>query len=149
MTLEELENALNWGLHDADLVRLEVDWQARRLTLDARLQMDRHQESSQLARIALDGLRYFSVTPPRCEERDEETLPWIDAGQGFAREEARATHPSVPPGHFIHWLFFRETCQEVQICAREASLTWLEPAPVSKDGGHRALFPGDEIPDPE
>jgi hypothetical protein len=34
------------------------------------------------------------------------------------------------------------------VCAREASLAWLDPAPVPSRGHMRALFPGDEIPDP-
>ena len=149
VTLHELEHTLPWGLHDADLLRLEVDWQRQQLTLDVRLQIGERQETSQRARLVIGGLRYLSISPPRTLEEDEQALPWIDAGQGFARAEAQSTHPPAPAGHFIHWLHFRETGQDVHLCAREASLTWIDPEPVVASPGHGFLLPGDEIPDPK
>jgi hypothetical protein len=148
MTLHELASTLPWGLHDADLLRMEMDWPRQQLTLDVRLQIGQRQETSQRARLVIGGVRYLSISPPTALE-DELTLPWVDAGRGFARTGAQATHPPAPAGHFIHWLHFRETGQDLHLCAREAALTWLDPEPVVASSGQGILFPGDEIPDPK
>ncbi|MBZ4421409.1 hypothetical protein [Myxococcus sp. RHSTA-1-4] len=151
MTLDDIERELPWGLHDASLVRMEVDWQHRQLTLDVRVKMDEHQESDQLARIKLFGLRYFTMTPPTAtgpnSEPSGERFPWIDSGPGHARPEAAASHPPTPEGHFVHYIYFHQGGEDLHVCAREAELTWLEQQPVRALAGPRALFPGEEIPD--
>ncbi|NMO16678.1 hypothetical protein HPC49_13470 [Pyxidicoccus fallax] len=152
MTLSDIEDALPWGLHDARLTWMWVDWGRGKLSLHVRVKMDEHQKTDQLAGITLSGLRYFTMTPPTGSAPegapDPERGSWIDAGSGHARPEAAASHPPTPEGHFVHYIYFRDTGQDLHVCAQEAELTWIEekPVPVSGSG---ALFPGEEIPDPK
>ena len=153
MTLDDIEGELPWGLHDADLVRLEVDWRHRQLTLDARVKMDQHQTLDQLVRIKLSGLYYFTMSPPDVSNPsgppDAGALPWIDARPGFIRDEDAKAHPPTPEGSFVHYIYFRDDNSVLHVCARDAELTWLEKEPVSCSDEPQALFPGDEIPDPK
>lgn len=144
MTLEDLENALDWGLHDALLVRLEVDWAQRRLTLDARVMCGEHQEADRLARFTLEGLVFLVTRGAAIEATGK--LPGLDAGPGALDAEAEAELPPVPADCFLHWLFFQKSGGSMHVCAREAHLTWLEPAPVPSREGRRAHFPGEDVP---
>ncbi|MBI5535619.1 MAG: hypothetical protein HY898_23010 [Deltaproteobacteria bacterium] len=153
MNLDEIEASLPWGLHDAYLERMAIDWIERRLTLDVRVMITEHQDMDQLARITVTGLVYCSIDPPEIDPaRGYEPCPstglWIDAGSGAANEGDRARMPATPPGCFLHWLFVQGWNRCIHVCARDAELSWIEPHPVAARAETRALFPGDEIPDP-
>ncbi len=152
MTLVEIADGLPWGLHDAYLERLELDWLAARLTLTIRVMMTEHQDMDQRARITIDGLVFCSIEPPEIDPAKGYTrIPdgglWISDGPGAA--EAGATSlPATPEGCFLHWFYVGPWNRFIHVCARDARLEWLEPAPVASRANTRALFPGDEIPDP-
>ena len=153
MTLEELTDPLPWGLHDARLETLEVDWLRARLTLTARLMMSEHQDLDQRARFTLDGLVYCSIEAPEIDPgRGYEAIPpgglMVSEGTGAA-PGYEATLPPTPQGCFLHWFFVVQWNRFIHVCARDARLTWLDPSPVAARAGTRALFPGDELPDPE
>jgi hypothetical protein len=50
VTLVDLARTLPWGLHDAYLEGLEVDWLHARVILTVRLMMSEHQDMDQRAR---------------------------------------------------------------------------------------------------
>ena len=145
MTLDELENQLPWGLHDAELARLEVDWASRRLTLEVRCQLGERQEASRLARVTLEGLQFFVALPPT--GAPPPGRPSINAGAGRIPGD-HTPLPAVPEGSFLHHLYTYDSWQYLYVCAQSAALIWLEPEPVPSPTGPRALLPGDEIPDP-
>ncbi len=143
MTLDEIEDALPWGFHDAYLEQLEIDWSSGRAVLGLRLMMSEHQDMDQRAKVIVEGLHYCSVPP--LVQPDAGGL-WLDTG---AETKTLSGHPPVPAGHFLHYFFVRESNQFIHICGRDARLEWIESAPVPARSGMRALFPGDTIPDPE
>jgi hypothetical protein len=151
-TLTQIEDDLPWGLHDAYLESLTLDWPAARLDLVVRLMMTERQDRDQRARITVRGLVYCVIDPPASTgalDPSSEGL-WIDAGAGVAANAAVAARlPSTPEGCFVHWLFVHDWNAFVHLCARDAELAWLEPEPVASRAETRALFPGDTIPTPK
>ena len=132
MTLEDLEEQLPWGFHDAYLARLELDWIHRTLTLELRVQIGKHQETDQLARVVVSGLEFFVALPPQPDPTDltpADELPWIDSGSGRIENDMTPL-PSVPEGCFLHYFYTRGTWQYFYVCGRDAKLAWLEPNPV-------------------
>jgi hypothetical protein len=152
MTLDELMTPLPWGLHDSYLESLTLDWPRAMASLTVRLMMSERQDEERRARIDLTGLVFCSVDAPEiAPERGYTPTPpeglWLADGEGVA-EGSRSVLPAIPDGCFVHWLFVEDWNRFIHVCARDASLTWLDAAPVPAQGATRALFPGDEIPDP-
>lgn len=151
MTLDSLVATLPWGLHDAYLESLSIDWRHATACLAVRLMMSERQDQERQARIDLAGLVFCSVEPPVIDPpgglspTPSEGL-WIDAGPGAAPGAAENL-PAVPEGCFLHWIYVKDWNRFVHLCAREASLTWTsEVGPAQAET--RALYPGDEIPVP-
>jgi len=143
---------LPWGLHDAYLEDLAVDWLHARLTLTLRLMMSEHQDMDQRARITVEGLVFCSIEPPEIDvAKGYEPIPegglQISDGPG-AEGDSASRLPATPEGCFLHWLFVQRWNRFIHICGRHALLAWLEPLPVASRAETRALFPGEEIPDP-
>lgn len=153
MTLDELMEPLPWGLHDAYLEALTIDWVERELRLTVRLQMTEHQDMDQRAVITISGLVFCTVEPPDMRPEEKE----IDRA-GYAIDLLRhpfpygsRTLPAVPEGCFLNCIYDNEQRGRVwpgpiHFCGRNASLEWLEPAPVPARHTRRALFPGDTPP---
>ncbi len=151
MTLAELVAGLPWGLHDAYLEALSVDWPRATASLSVRLMVSERQDQERRARIDLKGLVFCSIEAPEiAPERGYEPTPsaglWIDDGVGVA-PGASVSLPAIPEGCFLHWLFVNDWNRFIHLCARDASLTWLSEAGPAT-AATRALFPGEEIPDP-
>jgi hypothetical protein len=153
MNLEELEATLPWGLHDAYLERLQIDWPEAKLVLDVRVMITEHQDMDQRALITITGLVFCSVDPPEIDlAHGYEPTPvgglWIDSGVGPANEDSGGRLPRIPDGCFLNWLFVHQWNRFIHICGRNAYFAWLEPAPVPSRSATRALFPGEVVPDP-
>jgi hypothetical protein len=115
--------------------------------------MSEHQDQERRARIDLTGLVFCSIDPPEiAPERGYKPTPeaglWISDGEGTA-PGAAGVLPPIPDGCFVHWLFVHDWNRFIHVCAREAALTWIDPGPVAARSDRRALYTGDEIPDPE
>ena len=84
MTLEEIENSLPWGLHDAYRERIEIDWLAQRAVLRVRLMLSEHQDLDQRAHVVVDGLVYCSIDPEIDPARGYDPMPaaglWLGSG---------------------------------------------------------------------
>src|SRR4051794_40733608 len=109
MTFDEIERQLPWGLHDADLDRLEIDWMTARAVLDIRVKMTKKQDIDRPGRLTVSGLVFCSVDPPvidpvrGCEVRPSTGLS-IDTGEGAGDAEAGASLPIQPDGTFLQWI---------------------------------------------
>jgi hypothetical protein len=147
MTLDEIEDQLPWGLHDALLLRLAVDWTRAELAFEARVMITERQDMDQLARIVVTGLVFCAIDAPIIDPASgyiptSATGLRIAMGPGPARG---ASLPDPPGGCFLNWIFVSDWNRFIHVCGREAELTWLEDAPQpSRSGG--ALFPGDNVP---
>jgi hypothetical protein len=71
MTLEELENTLPNGLHDADVQGITVDYAQRKVTFDLAVWVGRmedpppeRREAYKNGRIEISGLLFFVMEPP-------------------------------------------------------------------------------------
>lgn len=150
MTLDELTEPLPWGLHDACLEALTLDWPRARASLTVRLMMSERQDEERRAVIGLTGLVFCSVDAPEIAP-DRGYTPTPADGLRVADDVGAAPGavlPAVPEGCFLHHLYVSDWNAFIHLCARDATLTWLDPAPVPARGSGRALFAGDEIPDP-
>jgi|HubBroStandDraft_5_1064220.scaffolds.fasta_scaffold244119_2 hypothetical protein len=135
MNIADLEATLPWGLHDARLESIEVDWLNARATLTVRVRVTAGQDIDRRGRITVGGLVFCSIDAPEIDpSRHYEPVPadglWIGSGQGAANDEAKSRLPLVPDGCFIHWLFVQNWNRFIHICGRNADLTWLEPQPA-------------------
>jgi hypothetical protein len=153
MTLDDIVNPLPWGLHDAYIENLAIDWLSQTLTLTARLAMSEHQDLDQRARITVEGLVFCAIDPPEIDPAHgyDPLTPeglWINFGSGAANAESAKRLPQVPAGTFLNWMFVHSWNRFIHICGASAKLEWLEVAPVPARTETRALFPGDEVPDP-
>jgi hypothetical protein len=141
VTLTELMQTLPWGLHDAYLVKISIDYEAHTVDVDVRLKMDGRQKLDRLARLHFVGMDYFAGLPPDKPHDQDDALPWIDQLDEASREfaELRARHPVVPEGCFFGAFYTRESWQYFIICARDVTLTWLEAesVPVALRSGRR------------
>ncbi len=134
MTIKEIEDALPWGLHDALLERVAIDWLAATVTLSLRVKVTERQDFDRACRIDVGGLVFCSVDPPTVDpSRGYESVPsgglWIGAGEGAANEESAKQLPEIPDGCFLHWMFVRDWNRFIHICGRTATFTWTEPQP--------------------
>jgi hypothetical protein len=145
VTLTELMRTTPWGLHDAYLVKIGVDFAARTVEVDVRLKMAGDQTSDQLARLHFAGMAYFATLPPDATPDQSDPLPWIDQLHDDSPqfEALRAKHPPVPANCFLAAVYARDSWQYFVICARDVTLSWLEaaPVPVSWRSGRRKQSP--------
>jgi len=56
-----------WGLHDAYLEGIVLDWLGARLELEVRLMMSEHQDMDQRACVTVTGLVYCAIDPPEID----------------------------------------------------------------------------------
>jgi hypothetical protein len=146
-SIDDIERPLPWGLHDALLLRLSVDWTQGELALEARIMMTKNQDMDQLVRVRVLGLVFCSVDAPQIEPARgyvpiREGGLRINSGPGAAPS---ASLPAAPEGCFLHWIFVSDWNRFIHICGRHAELTWLEDSPKPSGSIWRALFPGNEI----
>ncbi len=154
MTFDEIEATLPWGLHDAYLEGLVIDWLGARLELDVRLMMSKHQDTDQRARLTVTGLVYCAIDAPEIDPaRGYTPIPdnglWIDTGAGPAPTAPELRLPATPANCFLQWIFVHDWNTFMHICGGDVSFRWLEPAAVPSRALTRALFPGETVPDPE
>ncbi len=92
MKLSEIEEQLPWGLHDAYLERLELDWLRKVLVMDVRLMMNDRQDMDQRAQIKVTGLVYCIIEPPIIDPtKGYEAMPegglWIVSEEGASNKQ--------------------------------------------------------------
>jgi hypothetical protein len=62
--------------------------------------------------------------------------------------DCKSTAPAAPSESFLVWFFVQEWNRFMHICARTLQFTWLEDGVAPRASRRRAMFAGDEIPDP-
>jgi hypothetical protein len=66
--LEIIERDLPWGLHDALLVRFEVDWLQSVARMDLRIAMTESQDQDRLGQLTFDGLLFCAMEAPEVDK---------------------------------------------------------------------------------
>jgi hypothetical protein len=97
VTLADLAASLPWGLHDALLESIEIDWLHPCATLMVRVMITERQDLDRRCKVTVGGLVFCSIDPPEIDPaRHYEPVPpeglWI--GENV---EATPTDPLQDP----------------------------------------------------
>ena len=130
MTFDDLERSLPNGLHDAELLRLRIDYAALEAVIDVSIDIgDSEAKESQddssyrSARITFSGLQFVVIDPPD-RFSDRAGVSRIDAGTGQP-PTAPAKMPPLSEDSFLFWLFLSDSNNFIRIAARSTALDWL------------------------
>lgn len=122
--INELFEPETWGLHDATLVSMWVDWTAHTFEFDVRVRLGERAERDRLARVVCSGLAFFAIDSAQVIEWREKGL-WIDGEDGVASRAP--ANPTLPEDCTPAWLYVHEWNGFIRFAARAATWSWLEP----------------------
>jgi hypothetical protein len=131
VTLAELENSLPNGLHDAELVEIQVDFVHKQAVLRVNVDMSESDGATgasdpyRPARIRFAGAQFVVIDPPGAQEMPGLSL--IDTGSGQPKT-APCSLPATCEGCFLCWIFVSRWNSFIRISARSVMLEWDEPA---------------------
>lgn len=126
MTFEELEHCLPNGLHDADLLAVQVDYRTRTATLDLDNDISALTETDMTyrrARLTFSGLQFLVLDPPHTSTYFAGPSQ-IDAGRGQP-STAPCSLPELQPGCFLCWFLVERSNSFIRIAAGSVTLEWL------------------------
>ena len=139
---------LEWGLHDATLDAIHVDYAEMRLVVDVRVQYGERQDHERRARLVVDELLFLVVEPPALE--DDGTMQTYNGRIAPIRgllPSAVERLPKVPPEAYGESFFVSDWNAYFHFAARKPPrLEWIDPAPVAReDDEDGVLYAGDTI----
>ena len=144
MTFDELDDSLPNGLHDAELLGLDVDWVQRKaafrfvLWVAADVDDPRGAEvyrpissgtgwagpDGRPATVTFTGVHFLTIDPPQtayAAPRQDRGLR-IDAASGDPPDAAPP--PTLPPETFRLWMFVSDWNAFIRLAARDVQLDW-------------------------
>ena len=155
MTLEELEDTLPNGLHDSEVVRINVDYESRILALDVDVWVGDmgnapdKREAYKRARIEISGLLFLVMEPP------DPNYPFATGdlridGCDMRKNLDNKLLESLPAGSFFRSIWVNEWNAFIHIAAIEAQISWTAEAVVYRgraEQGHprRHIVPGEMV----
>jgi len=130
MTLQEIENKLPNGLHDAQLQRLTLDLARSTLTLEVDVDSSvpaagEEEGDPTRAKITVTGLCYLKLDPPDVlNPYAIGTASLIDTGddpvqKGLVDNEVAS---KLPRGSFLHWIYLNGWNAIMVVGGKEAKL---------------------------
>jgi hypothetical protein len=131
MTLADIEQTLPNGLHDAELVRLEVDYSLGQASLCLNIDMSNASERSpkndeyQLSRLTFKDLQFVVIDPPNVDS-DYPGISLVSAGMGQPRTSPQDL-PAIRADCFLCWFFISRSNSFIRLAARDTSLEWINP----------------------
>jgi hypothetical protein len=150
MTFDQLEHTLPNGLHDAELLQINVNYAQRKLalTLDVWVgDLDgpvEKREAYRKARIEIVGLQFFVIEPPDpnypyCDSKPSRT-DLCDMSKNLDEKLLK----SLPSGTFLTSLWVNKWSAFAHIAADAADLIWEDDAPAYRSRREHYL-PGEMI----
>jgi hypothetical protein len=136
MTLEDLENALPNGLHDAEVKRIAVDYESRKATLEVAVWIGdmndppEQREAYKDGRIDISGLLFLVMEPPdpKCPYKDSDlTVDGCDLSKSLSGELLK----SLPPDSFVRSLWVNQWNAFIHIAAKDANIEWLNDGTIT------------------
>ena len=130
MTLAELERSLPNGLHDAELVGIQVDYAVQQAVLSVNVDIGDSDgaspggESYRAARILFYGVQFVVIDPPSAAESDSR-LSMLDTGSGEPRT-APCSLPPISKDCFLCWIFVVRWNSFMRISARNVAIEWVQ-----------------------
>jgi hypothetical protein len=132
MTLEEIENSLPNGLHDAQIKRLAVDYEQRTLTMEVAVWVGKldgpkeNWEEYRAGRIEITGLVFLIMEPPDVKypfrNSAKLTIDGCDLRQNLDSELLR----SLPQESFFRSLWVGEWNGFIHVAGTAAIFSWLD-----------------------
>jgi hypothetical protein len=130
MTLQDIENKLPNGLHDAQLLWLTLDLARSTLTLEVEVDGSASETGEEegeptRAKITVTGLCYFKLDPPDVlNPYAIGTATLIDTGddpvqKGLVENEVAT---KLPRGSFLHWIYLNGWNSIMVVGGKEAQL---------------------------
>ena len=126
MTLEELEDSLPNGLHDAEIKDLLIDYPRGEVRMELRVWVGdiERREAYRDGTLVLEGLQFVAIEPPDPRYAfAKDTRLRIDVTHDKKHLRAPAID-KVPKDCFVSGLFVQEWNAYVYVAARHASLAW-------------------------
>ncbi len=136
MTLEELENALPNGLHDAEVQRIAVDYEERKVTLEVAVWVGNtsdppeRREAYKNGRIQISGLLFLVMEPPDPRYPFKTSDLRID-GCDMSKNLDPELLKSLPGDAFFRSLWVNEWSAFIHIAARDAGIAWINDGAVT------------------
>jgi len=139
MKLEQLENSLPNGFHDADLETISIDYVSREAVMKLLLLVgspnavtEEKREIYQTAELHLSDVLYFVIDTPDMKYRyTEKKSLRIDAGRAGEKSAPAPPVPldQLPTGISAYWFFVSDWNSFIHVAAMDAKLRWSGPAP--------------------
>ena len=137
MTLEELERTLPHGLHDAEVRRVSVDYEQRKLTLEIAVWVGdmsdgpEKREAYKSGSIAIYGLIFFVMEPPDARYPFRDSAKLTVDGCDMSKNLSRELLASLPSDAFFRSLWVSEWNAFIHIAARNAEIAWADGSAVA------------------
>jgi hypothetical protein len=127
ITITQLEANLPNGFHDAHLLGIEVDYEARRAVMHVDVLTNAEEEPKYRGgTLTIIGLHFLVIDPPGPNAVLNSPKPSrIDTGSGQP-STAVISLPSLPPGCFLHWFFVDAWNAFIRVAARDAEWRWAD-----------------------
>jgi hypothetical protein len=149
VTLEELEDSLPNGLHDAEIQRICIDYQERTMAIDISVfvgDVDAPLEKREAYRdgtLLISGLRFATIEPP--DARYPFSTP--GASRIDSCDMTKHLNPSLleamPQGVFVRSFFVDNWNAFVHVAGVTAEIQWKAPVVFRKDREH--YLPGETV----
>ena len=149
MTLEELEDTLPNGLHDAEVRRVSVDYEKRTAIVDLEVFVAgldapvAEREAYRSASIIITGLQFLAIEPPY------PNYPFADSGTvridacDKTKDLDAELLKNLPSGSFCRSFFVSEWNAFVHLAGLDAAIEWRAPVVYRKNREH--YLPGETI----
>jgi hypothetical protein len=130
MTLAELEKSLPNGLHDAELVGIQLDYSAQKAVLNVNIDVVDPDEGAsrdvpyKAAQVLFFGVQFVAIDAPAGED-SYSRVSTIDTGSGQP-STAPCTLPPICKDCFLCWIFVTEWNSFIRISARSVALEWAD-----------------------
>ena len=149
MTLEEIEDSLPNGLHDAEIQRVSIDYQQRTITIDMAVfvgEVDaplEQREAYREAALLISGLQFASIEPPdaRCPFAASRASR-IDSCD-MTKNLAPGLLQALPKGCFVRSLFVDDWNAFVHVAGLGAKIQWKALLVYRNKREH--YFPGETV----
>jgi hypothetical protein len=129
MTLEEIENTLPNGFHDARINKINLDYAKRVATFYLEIWVadseEETRENYRAAKLTLSGLLFcvIEAPDPKYPYHEEKAL-WVDAGSSKLGDLSLTQLPEpLPSGAFTHWFFVNDWNAFIHVAATDAQIT--------------------------
>ena len=137
MTLEELEDTLPNGLHDAEVQRVTVDYGQRSLILELAVwvgKMDdppERREAYKSGRIDITGLIFQVMEPPDPKYPFKDSKELTIDGCNMSKNLNDELLKSLPSNTFFRSFWVNEWNAFIHIAAKNAEITWLNNGAIT------------------